>query len=1107
MPQPQAPSPAKLNPQAFHHALGQYLAEVTEKFNAQSGKEHAYRSAFENLLNAIIKTLPENQAHQWLITNEPNRLKGDAPDFDVRKNGNPIGYFETKQIGDTDLRGRRESKNKAQFDRYKEAMGNIAFTDYLSFIFYDGLTEVGEVALARLIDKKIVPLPENYQDFIHHLRNFSNKTIQSIKDPLILAQRMAMQAKHLASAIFNAIAKDEAEKTIQTSLWKQYTAFRDALVRDLTFIEFADSLAQTIVFGLFTARKYDTTAEDFYRAEVIIRLPDSMPFLRDFFNHIVSKEFDLRINVLIDNLIAMFLATNINEVFSDFGQDNQHTDPIIHFYETFLAIYNPSLRKSRGVWYTPRPVVGFMVRAVDDILMQDFGIKDGLGDHQKIKVRVKDAISYSSKARSKKTTAAKETFSEKEVHRVQILDPATGTGAFLSETFKFIKDKLYQKKGGHWAEDIEQDILPRLNAFEILMASYAIAHLHLHMQLQETGYVPTQEHKRLNIYLTNSLENYKHDIQAQLPEFEEMLAQEATAADFIKRDVPVMVVLGNPPYSGESSNKNAWIDGLMEDYKKEPNQYDKNNKLVKLRERNPKWINDDYVKFIRLGQYYIEKKGSGILAFINPHGFLDNPTFRGMRWNLLKFYDKIYTIDLHGNSKKKEVSPDGSADINVFDIQQGVSINIFIKNGNKKDDELAEVFHSDLYGKREFKYEWLRTNSINSTSFKKILNIAPNYFFVPKDFGVQKKYDEGFSIPSLFTINNTGMVSKRDKLAFKMKKNEIIDIVNDIYNLSNKEILLKYPLSSWTSRDGKVEYVKDSVLKTGLAIENFVEVSYRLFDNRWTYLNTKSKGFIAWPVYDVMKHFIPQDNLGLCLCKQFKTGDQYLHTFITNKIIESSFVSNRTSEITSVFPLYCYPDLTPQATFENDAARKPNLDEKIMNQFAQGLALTYTHEKTTAKNTFAPVDVLDYIYAVLHSHKYRETYKAFLKIDFPKVPYPTDIQEFWRLVGLGGTLRELHLLTAATLQNVVQDFPVSGANRVETIAYKDGKVWINATQYFNDVPLTAWEFYIGGYQPAQKWLKDRKGLRLSGNDCDHYRKIIIALSQTAELMQQIGRSE
>ena len=643
---------------------------------------------------------------------------------------------------------------------------------------------------------------------------------------------------------------------------------------------------------------------------------------------------------------------------------------------------------------------------------------------------------------------------------MQILDPATGTGTFLAEVVKHIHKK-FEGQQGIWSNYVETHLLPRLNGFELLMASYAMAHLKLDLLLTETGYKPTTN-QRFRVYLTNSLEESHPDTGTL---FANWLSTEANEANHIKRDTPVMCVIGNPPYSGESANKGKWIMDLMEDYKKEPGGKEK------LKERNPKWINDDYVKFLRYGQYYIERNGSGVLAFINPHGFLDNPTFRGMRWHLLKTYDKIYTIDLHGNAKKKETAPDGSADVNVFDIEQGVSINVFVKTGNKKSNELAKVFHFDLFGKRESKYDFLSENSLNQINFKELPNIAPNYFFVSKDFSSQKDYDNGLKLTDLFPLNNVGIVTAKDNVLIKDTKKELKSSVETFYQIEVEPNLIR-------------------------------PISYRPFDEKFVYYDIK---LIERAREKLMQHFINGKNLGIALCKQFKTGDTYQHVSISNKIIESCFVSNRTSEITSIFPLYLYPETNVQQTIGQSTERQPNLNTEIVKQLADKLGLTFTNDKETTKDTFAPVDILDYIYAVLHSPTYREKYKEFLKIDFPRVPYPKDKKTFWQLVNLGSQIRQIHLLESPTVEKYITQYPIDGDNIVTKPKYQDGKVYINDTQYFNNVPQTAWEFYIGGYQPAQKWLKDRKDRKLEFDDILHYQKIIVALTETDRLMKELNK--
>jgi predicted helicase len=475
-----------------------------------------------------------------------------------------------------------------------------------------------------------------------------------------------------------------------------------------------------------------------------------------------------------------------------------------------------------------------------------------------------------------------------------------------------------------------------------------------------------------------------------------------------------------------------------------------------------------------------------------------------MRWNLLKTYDKIYTIDLHGNSKKKETAPDGSADVNVFDIMQGVSINLFVKTGKKKANELGKLFHFDLYGKREMKYDFLSDNTLKTVPYKELPNIAPNYFFVSKDFDVQETYNNGIKITELFTLNNVGIVTARDGFTIHKTKFELQKTIEEFLSLDDETARIRFDLGK-DVRDWQVNFAKKDLQNNYPNKGAIVNISYRPFDIRWTFYTGKSKGFHCYPRTEIMQHFAKGKNVGLTLCKQFKTGDNYVHAFISDKIIESSYVSNRTSEITSTFPLYLYPETNEQQTILQTSERTPNLNTGIIKQIAEKLGLTFTNEKETTENTFAPIDILDYIYAVLHSPNYREKYKEFLKIDFPRVPYPKDQNTFWQLVKLGGEIRQIHLLESPTVEKYITQYPIDGDNIVTKPKYQDGKVYINNTQYFNHVPEIAWNFYIGGYQPAQKWLKDRKDRKLEIEDIFHYQKIIVALTETDRLMKEIDK--
>lgn len=1058
--------------------LDQYIENINKRYKLGNATEHTFRGDLQQLLESLVPTIR--------ATNEPKRQSCGAPDYILTKKDIPVGFIEAKDIGDKDLEGAKKTGNKEQFDRYKASLGNLLFTDYLDFHLYREGVFVTKIAVAEIQNGTIVPMPQNFAAFTNLIKDFTTHVGQTIKSSKKLAEMMAGKARLLSDVIEKALTSDEARHENST-LKDQMSAFKQILIHDITPKGFADVYAQTIAYGMFAARLHDPTLPTFSRQEAAELIPRSNPFLRKLFGYIAGPDIDDRIKWIVDSLVEIFLACNVEEILKNYGKSTKMEDPIIHFYETFLSEYDPKLRKSRGVWYTPAPVVNFIVRAVDDILKTEFDLPNGLADNSKTKIKVNLQATDNRYKDNIRTV-------EQEVHKVQILDPATGTGTFLAEVVKHIHQK-FEGQQGIWSKYVESHLLPRLNGFELLMASYAMAHLQLDLLLTETGYKPTSD-QRFRVYLTNSLEESHPDTGTL---FANWLSSEANEANHIKRDTPVMCVIGNPPYSGISSNNGDWISKLIEDYKYVDG--------VHFNERKH-WLNDDYVKFLRYGQHFIEKNGSGVLAFINPHGFLDNPTFRGMRWHLLRTYDKIYTIDLHGNSKKKETAPDGSVDVNVFDIMQGVSINIFVKTGKKKANQLGKVFHFDLYGKREMKYDFLSGSSLESVGFQELKPEKPFLFFVPKNTKGANQYEKGFRVDELFSVNVTGVVTARDSFVIDFEKLILRKRMEEFSDINHTDDSVRRKFFG-NKKEGKY-LAGDSrgwkMVEARRTIRDFShndiiqKIAYRLFDDRYIYYHSS---MVDWGREKFMYHFINKDNIGIDLCRQI-VSDSYSHIFVTNKMVDDSFVSNKSRERGYVYPLYLYPEINGQQTIDRKAGRIPNLSAEIVKQIAKKAGLTFTTEKETTKDTFAPMDVLDYIYAVLHSPAYREKYKEFLKIDFPRVPYPKDKGTFWKLVKLGGEIRQIHLLESPIVEKFITQYPIDGDNLVGKTIYQDGKVYINATQFFNNVPAEAWNFCIGGYQPAQKWLKDRKDRQLEFEDILHYQKIIVALTETGRLMKELA---
>lgn len=1058
----------------MNESVSGYLASIQREFETGNATEHSYRHS--------LKALIEGINNKVIATNEPKRRACGAPDYIITRGEIPVGFIEAKDVG----KNLQEVEKSNQMDRYLESLENLILTDYLEFRFYIQGEYIDSVRIAHIDRGKLVFESDNAEKLVNLLSNFTAYHGQTIRSASKLAKAMAGKARLMKDVIVEAL-KDEEDGGGE--LRSELEAFRNILIHDMKEQEFADMYAQTIAYGLFAARLHDPTLETFSRQEASELLPKTNPFLRKLFHTIAGPDLDTRIVWIVDSLADVFRSADIKKILESFSSESKKLDPFIHFYETFLSEYDPKLRKSRGVWYTPESAVKFIVRAVDDILKQDFALPKGLADTSTTTVKI-DAQMHDGRFKDGVRKI------EKEVHRVQILDPATGTGTFLAEVVRKIYAN-FEGQAGIWESYVNQHLLPRIHGFELLMASYAMCHLKLDLLLRELGYQHKQHSaERLSVYLTNSLEEAHPDTNTL---FSSWLSNEANEANKVKKETPVMVVVGNPPYSGESSNKGKFIMELMDEYKKEPGGEEK------LKERNPKWINDDYVKFIRFSEHMIEKNGEGVLGFITNHGYLDNPTFRGMRWHLLKTFDKIYILDLHGNSKRKEVTPDGGKDENVFDIQQGVSIILAVKNGENT-NTLAKVYHKDIYGKRQEKYDYLTSSDILSIKWNLLPNQGPNYPFVERDFEAMEKYKEGFSLNDLFDVKSLGIVTARDAFTIGFTRDGVYDKMQDFINLESDEARSKYSLGK-DVRDWTVMGAQNDLKQNGC---NIIPLAYRPFDVRFTPYTGNSRGVHCYPRTEVMSNLLQVDNIALLVPKAHR-DKAFAHVFVAQNPSEAIFLSGTTGSNAMCLPLYIYPHANVQDTVNGSGDRKPNLDSKIINHIAEKIGLRFVsderHPDANAYTTFSPLDLWNYIYAVLHSPAYRLKYDEFLKLDYPYIPYPKNADQFNALAELGAELRQWHLMKHADSDKLITEFPVSGSNEIKKgyPKFKDGKVYINEEQYFDNVSEVAWEFYIGGYQPAQKWLKYRREHKLSFEDILHWQKIITALENTDRIMKEIDQ--
>ncbi len=1040
-----------------YNPVGLYLGKIQQELSTGHAQEHSYRPALKYLFESITSLR---------VVNEPKGSAHGRPDFIFVKGDVPIAWAEAK-----DLHVSLEKIEKSeQMERYF-GYPTLILTNGLEFRFYQNGQRYGDAfVLAEKDGSTIVSKPDVFDAFVRTLADFMTGEIDTIRSAEHLAKIMGGKAKRLRDNIIAMFdpsftgSRGEIEKIMQV--------LKQRLLHDLSIEQFADLYAQTLVYGLFVARYHDESPKTFSRTEARERIPASNHLLQQFFDHIAGANFEKRLSFIVDELCDVFIHADVHAlVHGLYLKKNDTHDPIIHFYEDFLREYDPKLRMERGVFYTPLPVVRYIVRSVDALIKEHFGLSEGLADRAK--------IDWERVVQGKK--------SKTQIDRVQVLDPAVGTGTFLNEVIRNIHEK-FEGQQGMWPQYVEDHLIPRLHGFELMMASYTIAHLKLSMTLAESGVKETR--KRLRVFLTNSLEE-PADTDINLFNFglHEALTEEAQAAAEVKRDYPIMVVLGNPPYSVSSQNasieigpdgkkRKTWIGKLLDDYKKDLNEKKLN-------------LDDDYIKFIRFAHHLIEKNGQGIVAMITNNSFLDGITHRRMRQSLLETFDHIYALDLHGNSKRKEKSPDGGKDENVFDIMQGVGITLFVKTGSKK--KRGVLHHVDLYGKREEKYAWLDAHDVSNTKWQKLEAPEPNNFFVPKDLQLQDEYDNGLKLNLLFSKYGAGVKTERDHVSIHTTLDGIKKTVEDFVSLSIDQLRSKYNLQK-DSRDWSIDRAKADVTSHQHSTL-FHPILYRPFDIRYTWYSGKAKGFIGTPGYSTMIH-MQQKNTALMMLK-IDRRQQYAF-FAGNSLVGKDAVSSL--DMCSVMPLYLYTD---SSTLDNQT-RTANLSMELLQPVLDTLKLKWIPDGAgDTKSMCGPEDIFDCIYAVLHSPAYRERYKEFLKIDFPRVPFTSSRDVFWKLVALGRELRLLHLLESSALSTLITQYPVAGDNTVDKPTYEDGKVWINNTQYFAGVPQEAWGSTIGGYQPAQKWLKDRKERVLSSDDLLHYQKMIVALVETGRLMREV----
>src|SRR5579884_658212 len=1020
--------------------LKRYLKQIFETAEQGDAREESFYTHLEALLRSYSDSVHKKNIH---ITTLPKKTEAGNPDFRIWDGKqNIVGYIEVKRLTEENLDSIERSE---QLQRYLHTFPNLILTNLFEFRLYREGQLVDKVQIGRpfIVHKlKTIPPVEKEEAFLELLEKFFAFSLPKSYSAKTLAVELAKRTRFLRDQVIAEELKGEQEKGSGFILGF-YEAFQKHLISGLTKEDFADLYSQTIAYGLFASRM--RSRNGFNRRLAFDNIPPTIGILRDVFRFISLEDLPPQMEWIVDEIAQVLAAADVGQILHKYFREGKGSDPIIHFYETFLAEYDPAERERRGVYYTPEPVVSYITRSLQIILKEYFGRADG----------------FATKS-------------------VTVLDPAAGTLTFLADAAKLAVTEFTEKYGEGGRETLIKDhILKNFYAFELMMAPYAVGHLKMSFLLEELGY-PLNKEDRFKLYLTNTLE--MEDLaQSKLP-LMSSLAEESRLAGKVKKETPILVVLGNPPYSGHSTNIGEWISKEIKAYHKVDGK--------PLGEKNPKWLQDDYVKFIRFAQWKIDQAGEGVLGFITNHSYLDSPTFRGMRQSLMNSFDHIYLLDLHGNSLKKEKCPDGSKDENVFDIQQGVAICLFIKKAGLK----KKVVHAERWGLREKKYEWLLENDVHTTRWKPIKPKSEFYFFVPRDERILDQYSQHPKITEIFPVNSVGIVTARDHLTIHRTAEEVWKTVLNFSSLDIEIAREGYQLGK-DARDWKVELAQKDLKDSGIDRKKIVPILYRPFDVRYTYYTGRSRGFHCMPRAEVMHHMM-QENLGIIIPRRVELEGGWRSALVTNVLVEHVTVSLKT--IDYVLPLYLYPDTDKKDLFT--AAELLQKTSDINSGLLSALSKAYGKKPT-------PEEIFYYIYAVLYANSYRTRYAEFLKTDFPRIPFTKNRKLFLEIGKFGKALVELHLLKSAELNSPMARFQGKGDHRVEKLRYDEGeqRVYINAAQYFEGIEKEVWEYQIGGYQVLEKWLKDRKKKVLSLAEIQHYCRVATALKRTIEIQEEIDR--
>jgi len=1004
-------------------ALNSYFKEIHKIYVAGDFREESFYSSLKALIEECSQFFPLEGKASVLV--QPKKTEVGIPDFLIRKDGDIIGYIEAKSP-DANL---DDSEKSEQLRRYRESLPNLILVNFLEFRLYRNGNSIDKVEVGRqstLVSLKYPPVHEKLDLFFGLLEKFFSFSIPEIKTSSSLSVELARKTRFLERILQEELSRKNEEVT------RFYKAFQEELIESLTKERFADLYAQTITYGLFAARI--RVQNGFDRNTTWQFIPESLPLLREIFYSFTGPHFPESLLWVVDDITQVLRKADISSIYKEFKTTKWEEDPVINFYETFLKNYNPEERQRLGVYYTPLPVVSYITTSIHKLLKSKFEKAEGLATRD-----------------------------------VTLLDPAAGTLTFVVQAIKQVQRELQERnKAGLIKPYIEEHILPHFHAFEILVAPYTVGHFKVSMVLEEMGY-KFKEDERFQFYLTNTLEMKEPKQISFLID----LAKEGQEAKRVKEKVPILVVLGNPPYSFKSV-KTKFSEELLKDYKEDVRA-----------EKKYGVLEDDYIKFIRFAHWKIEQAGKGILGFITNNSYLSGVIHRGMRRKLLETFDEIYVLNLHGSSRIGEKTPEGGKDENVFDIQQGVAIALYVKTEEPQKEK--KVYYADLWGLRDEKYEYLFENDTETTDWQELKPSAPYYFFVPKDFTLQKKYEKFWKVTQIFKEWGSGIITRRDTLAVAFRQDELQNRMLMFANPNLPDSIVAETFGIGDTDEWNLHTARESV-KNEKIQELIKEYHYRPLDFRHIYYSDSvvSRTCKRW-----MKHLLHK-NLAL-IVRRTVEEKSWGHAFVTNKLADLNFLKAQSY----AFPLYLYSDEPKGQLFEKEAGelkRFPNLTDKFLQAIKESLGTEP-----------APEEIFYYIYAVLYSPTYRKRYEEFLKIDFPRIPLPNDYGSFKALSNLGKELIDLHLLKHSALRETKIGFPKGGSNKVEKVRYDEMTqgVYINKDQYFEGISKKVWEYRVGAYQVMEKYLKDRKGRKLSLDEINHYMKAARAICLTIELQGKI----